>query len=64
MKSITSRFVMLIATAAIAPLVTFGIVSVVQLKSATEVSVATGNQRVAQQVAGQINSTFPTTSGC
>ena len=55
MKSITSRFVMLIATAAIAPLVTYGIVSVVQLRSGTVQSVTEGNHRVAEQVAGQIH---------
>jgi signal transduction histidine kinase len=54
MKSITSRFVMLIATAAIAPLVTYGFVSMIQLRSGTEQSVTEGNRRVAQQVAGQI----------
>ena len=54
MKSIAARFVMLIATAAVAPLVTYGIVSVIQLKAATEQSVTEGNRRVAQQVAGQI----------
>ena len=32
MKGITSRFVMLIATAAVAPLVTYGFVSMVQLE--------------------------------
>ena len=55
MKSIRARFVMLIATAAIAPLVTYGIVSVVQLRSGTVQSVTEGNHRVAEQVAGQIH---------
>ena len=46
MKSITSRFVMLIATAAIAPLVIYGVVSVqAAAKSGTEESVAKGNLR-------------------
>ena len=43
MKSITSRFVMLIATAAVAPLVTYGVVSIRQLRNGTEESVAKGN---------------------
>ena len=43
MKSITSRFVMLIATAAVAPLVIYGVVSVRQLRSGTEESVTKGN---------------------
>lgn len=55
MKSITSRFVLLIATAAIAPLVLYGAVSVYQLRSGTEQSVTTGNRRVARQAAAQIN---------
>jgi signal transduction histidine kinase len=55
MKSITSRFVMLIATAAVAPLVTYGLVSVLQLRNGTEESVFKGNLGIAQQVATQIN---------
>ena len=43
MKSITSRFVMLIATAAVAPLVIYGVVSMRQLRSGTEESVTKGN---------------------
>ena len=45
MKSITSRFVMLIATAAVAPLVIYGVVSVRQLRSGTEESVTEGQSR-------------------
>jgi signal transduction histidine kinase len=55
MKSITSRFVMLIATAAIAPLVIYGVVSVKQLRSGTEESVTKGNLGIATQAAAQIN---------
>jgi len=54
MRRITSRFVMLIATAAVAPLVAYGVVSIYQLRSGTEQSVGDGNQRVARQVSEQI----------
>jgi signal transduction histidine kinase len=55
MKSITSRFVMLIATAAVAPLVIYGVVSVRQLRSGTEESVTKGNLGIATRAAAQIN---------
>src|SRR6476661_5961919 len=55
MKSITSRFVMLIATAAIAPLVIYGVVSMRQLRSGTEESVVKGNLGIATRAAAQIN---------
>ena len=55
MKSITSRFVMLIATAAIAPLVIYGVVSMRQLRSGTEESVTKGNLGIATRAAAQIN---------
>jgi signal transduction histidine kinase len=55
MKSITSRFVMLIATAAIAPLVIYGVVSMKQLRSGTEESVVKGNLGIATRAAAQIN---------
>jgi signal transduction histidine kinase len=51
---ITSRFVLLIATAAVAPLVVYGVVSVGSLRSGTQVSVREGNLRVAQQIAEQV----------
>ena len=54
MKRITSRFVLLIATAAIAPLVVYGAVSVTSLRRANNESVRAGNLMVAGQVAGQI----------
>jgi signal transduction histidine kinase len=54
MTRITSRFVFLIAAAAVAPLVTYGAVSFMTLRSATEQSVREGNLRVARQVAQQI----------
>jgi signal transduction histidine kinase len=54
MTRITSRFVLLIASAAIAPLVVYGFISVINLQAGTEDSVRTGNQRLAEQVATQI----------
>jgi signal transduction histidine kinase len=54
MRRITSRFVLLIASAAIAPLVLYGFVSIVGLEQSTEESVKAGNLRVAQQVAERI----------
>ena len=54
MTRITSRFVLLIATAAVAPLMIYGAVSITRLAAATEISVTAGNLRVAQQVAQQI----------
>ena len=54
MRRITSRFVLLIASAAIAPLVVYGAISLLNLKQGTQSSVSEGNQRVADQVAEQI----------
>ena len=54
MTRITSRFVLLIASAAVAPLVVYGVLSVVNLRDGTVRSVSTGNLRVADQVAQQI----------
>ena len=54
MTRITTRFVLLIATAAVAPLVIYGMVSVSRLEQGTTASVTEGNLRVAQQVAEQI----------
>jgi signal transduction histidine kinase len=54
MKRITSRFVLLIATAAILPLVVYGYVSINSLRSGTEKSVREGNLKVATQVAEQV----------
>jgi signal transduction histidine kinase len=54
MRRITSRFVMLIATAAVAPLVIYGFVSIRSLRAGTEESVRQGNIRVAEQVATQL----------
>ncbi|HEY2432642.1 MAG TPA: sensor histidine kinase [Vicinamibacterales bacterium] len=54
MRRITSRFVLLIATAAVLPLVVYGIVSVSSLRSGTDASVRDGNLNVAKQAAEQV----------
>jgi len=54
MKRITSRFVLLIASAAVAPLVVYGFVSMFSLQRGTTESVSAGNLRVAQQVSARI----------
>jgi signal transduction histidine kinase len=54
MRRITTRFVLLIASAAVAPLVLYGVISIYNLRSGTEQSVREGNLRVARQVAEQI----------
>jgi signal transduction histidine kinase len=53
-RRITSRFVLLIATAAILPLVVYGYVSIDSLRTGTRTSVLDGNAKVAKQVAEQI----------
>ncbi len=58
MRRITGRFVLLIATAAILPLVGYGLWSVRTLSTGTEQSVRVGNQAVAQQIAAQIKLYF------
>ncbi len=58
MRRITSRFVLLIATAAVLPLVVYGLVSVSSLRIGTEQSVGRGNEAVAQQVAARIRLYF------
>lgn len=54
MKRITTQFALLIATAAVAPLVIYGVVSVTSLRRGTQSSVREGNLRVAAQVAEQV----------
>ncbi len=54
-RRITSRFVLLVATAAILPLVGYGLISVSSLRDGTRVSVRMGNLRVAKQVAEQVS---------
>jgi signal transduction histidine kinase len=53
-RRITSRFVLLIATAAVLPLVVYGIVSIDSLRSGTGTSVKEGNLKVGKQVAEEI----------
>jgi signal transduction histidine kinase len=55
MRSITTRFVMLVATAAVAPLVLYGAVSVYSLRAGTRQSVIDGNRNVAARAAEQID---------
>ena len=54
MRRITSRFVLLIGTAAVLPLVVYGFVSITSLRNGTGTSVREGNRRVAEQVAEQV----------
>ena len=58
MKGITGRFVLLIATAAVLPLLIYGAISVTSLQRGTEESVGKGNQALARQVAEQIKLYF------
>jgi len=53
-RRITSRFVLLIATAAVLPLVVYGAVSIRSLERGTYDSVVDGNTKVAKQVADQV----------
>lgn len=55
MRRITSRFVMLIATAAVAPLVIYGAISAGRLSAGIQASVREGNTRIAEQVASQLS---------
>jgi signal transduction histidine kinase len=54
-RRITSRFVLLIATAAVLPLVVYGAVSIRSLRGGTRGSVIEGNKKVAKQVAEQVS---------
>ena len=54
MKRITSRFVLLIATAAVLPLVVYGFVSIDSLRTGTRTSIREGNLKVAAQVGEQV----------
>jgi signal transduction histidine kinase len=54
MTRITSRFVLLIASAAVAPLVVYGVVSLINLQNGTTTSVTEGNRLVAERAAQQI----------
>jgi len=54
MRRITYRFVLLIASAAIAPLLLYGIISIRNLQQGTESTVWEGNSRLASQVSEEI----------
>ena len=54
MKRITARFVLLIATAGVLPLLLYGVVSINSLRSGTDEEIRQGNIRVAEQVAEQV----------
>ena len=58
MNGIRSRFVLLIASAAVAPLILYGLVSVSYLRSGTQESVTNGNLQVAAQVSERIGFYF------
>jgi signal transduction histidine kinase len=55
MRRITSRFVLLIASAAVAPLLLYGLVSIIRLQTGTRESVTAGNIGVATQVGERIS---------
>lgn len=55
MRSITARFVLLIVTAAVVPLLLFAVVSVRSLRQGTERSVSEGNLNVAARAAEQVS---------
>ena len=52
--NITARFVVAVVTAAVAPLLVYGLVSMYSLRTGNETSVAEGNLNVARRVAQQI----------
>ena len=54
MRRITYRFVLLIASAAIAPLLLYGVISIRNLQQGTESTVREGNRRLANQVSEEI----------
>ena len=55
MRRITYRFVLLIASAAIAPLLLYGIISIRNLQQGTGSTVREGNRRLANQVSEEIS---------
>ena len=55
MRRITSRFILLIGTAAVLPLLVYGFWSINSLRTGTDISVRRGNQNVARQVAEQVS---------
>ncbi len=61
MRSITARFALMLALAAVLPLLGFGAMSVLSLQSGTTETVITGNQNVARRAAEQIDQYVLTT---
>ena len=55
MKKISTRFALLMAAAAVLPLLAYGAVSIVSLRTGAQQAVILGNQNVAKQVAEQID---------
>lgn len=53
-QGITARFAMLMATVAVAPLVTYGVISIGSLRAGTRASVLEGNEQIASRAASQI----------
>jgi signal transduction histidine kinase len=53
-RHITTRFVLLLAFAAVVPLLAYGVVSLLSLQRGTHESVVTGNQNVARRAAAEI----------
>ena len=58
MKTITARIVLLIASAGVAPLLVYGLVSMQGLRSGTEQSVNAGNTEIAVQIGDRIEGYF------
>lgn len=61
MKSLSSRIVLLIAGAAVAPLLIYGGVSITSLRRGTEQSVTAGNLSVATEIAERVTQYFDNT---
>jgi len=55
MRTISTRVALLVATAAVAPLVLYGYVSITSLREATRQSVTSGNQTIAARAAAEID---------
>lgn len=55
MKTLRVRFAVMLATAAVVPLLTYGAVSVYSLREGIQRTVVDGNLNVAQQVGGQVH---------
>lgn len=61
MRSIASRIILLIALAAVAPLLVYGVVSINSLRRGTEESVSHGNLSVARQISERVAEYFDST---